>query len=179
MYLPLNLFHYHKFTGSRALASNSRLRQGGGRRAINKESQIDEGLLTPDKHPKTLMKVNYPKIKTIMLYYLQDETDVGMNIFKPVPPKTYFPDGYCKEKGLILEFDEDLKFHSDNTNKHYMCKTAAYSSKLLEGYSLARFAYDGKLFSITKNKDEKEKNYNLIDKVVLQIIESISCLSFS
>jgi hypothetical protein len=54
-----------------------------------------------------------------------------------------------------------------------MCKTAAYCSKLLEGYSLARFAYKSKYFSATEKKEEKDKKYRLIDKEVLDTINMI------
>jgi hypothetical protein len=54
-----------------------------------------------------------------------------------------------------------------------MCKSAAYNSKLLEGYSLARFAYESKYFSAKEDKDEKKKKYKLIDKVTLDVINMI------
>jgi hypothetical protein len=63
-----------------------------------------------------------------------------------------------------------------------MCKSAAYNSKLLEGYSLIRIAYESKLFSADKDKDEKEKQekakkYRLMDKIILQIVESVLAAS--
>jgi hypothetical protein len=63
-----------------------------------------------------------------------------------------------------------------------MCKSAAYISKLLEGYSLIRITYESKYFSADKDKDEekkqeKAKKYRLMDKIILQIVESVLAAS--
>jgi hypothetical protein len=65
-----------------------------------------------------------------------------------------------------------------------MCKSAAYISKLLEGYSLIRITYESSEFSADKDKDEekkqeKAKKYRLMDKIILQIVESVLAASIS
>jgi hypothetical protein len=157
-YLFLSLFHFPKISG-------------GGKtiNATPKELLFD---VTPDKHFKGLIEVNYPEIEVSTSCSYSDN-NMLQGVYLTIPTKTFIPDGYLRDKKLFLEFDEDFEFHSSRKNINYMCKTAAYYSKLLEGYSLARFAYKSKYFSASEKLDEKKKRYKLIDNVVLQTIENI------
>jgi hypothetical protein len=131
------------------------------------------GLPAPDIHFKGLIKSNYPEIETSLEFsYLPNEIVAGLKIFDFKPPKTYIPDAYFKsEKDMefFIVFDGDLSFHSDRTNKYYMCKTAAYNSKLLRGNSsLIRFAYNG---SSLLDENKLEEKYKFMDRIVLGIIK--------